>query len=46
MGSGSTGVGGGGKIVGMNIVYVLAAVLSVLLAIYLVVALVKPEWFE
>jgi K+-transporting ATPase KdpF subunit len=30
----------------MNIVYLIAAILSVLLSIYLVVALLKPEWFE
>ncbi len=30
----------------MNIVYLISAILAVLLAIYLVVALLKPEWFE
>jgi K+-transporting ATPase KdpF subunit len=30
----------------MNIVYVIAALIAVALAIYLTVALLKPEWFE
>ena len=29
----------------MNPVYLIAGVLSVLLAVYLAVALLKPEWF-
>lgn len=30
----------------MNIIYVFAIVIAVLLAAYLCVALLKPEWFE
>ena len=30
----------------MNIIYILAAVIAVVLVGYLCVALLKPEWFE
>ncbi len=30
----------------MNLFYIISGVLSVLLLIYLVLALLKPEWFE
>ncbi len=30
----------------MNVAYVVAAVLALLLAVYLTLALLKPEWFE
>ncbi|WP_266160205.1 K(+)-transporting ATPase subunit F [Dyella silvatica] len=30
----------------MNFVYVVATVIAVALAVYLCVALLKPEWFE
>ena len=30
----------------MNVVYVLAAIASVALSLYLLAALLKPEWFE
>lgn len=30
----------------MNVLYVIAAVIAVLLAVYLCAALLKPEWFE
>lgn len=30
----------------MNVLYVLAALIAVVLAGYLCVALLKPEWFE
>jgi K+-transporting ATPase KdpF subunit len=30
----------------MNVVYVLAAIASVALSVYLLAALLKPEWFE
>jgi len=30
----------------MNVLYVLAAIASVALSAYLLVALLKPEWFE
>lgn len=30
----------------MNFLYVLAALIALALAIYLTVALLKPEWFE
>ena len=30
----------------MNVIYVIAALIAVALAVYLCVALLKPEWFE
>ena len=30
----------------MNAVYVIAAVIALALAVYLTLALLKPEWFE
>jgi K+-transporting ATPase KdpF subunit len=30
----------------MNLLYLIGAVIAVALSIYLVVALLKPEWFE
>jgi K+-transporting ATPase KdpF subunit len=30
----------------MNILYVISAIIALLLLIYLVVALLKPEWFK
>ncbi len=30
----------------MNVIYVIAALFAVALAVYLCVALLKPEWFE
>jgi len=30
----------------MNTAYIIAALLAVLLAVYLTLALLKPEWFE
>ncbi|MDE1893295.1 MAG: K(+)-transporting ATPase subunit F [Rhodanobacter sp.] len=30
----------------MNLLYVIAALIAVALAVYLCVALLKPEWFE
>ena len=30
----------------MNLVYAIAALIAIALAIYLIFALLKPEWFE
>jgi K+-transporting ATPase KdpF subunit len=30
----------------MNVLYMLAAIAAVLLSVYLLFALLKPEWFE
>ncbi|HEY2344368.1 MAG TPA: potassium-transporting ATPase subunit F [Xanthomonadaceae bacterium] len=30
----------------MNVVYVIAAIAAAALSVYLLVALLKPEWFE
>ena len=30
----------------MNVVYALAALIALALAVYLTIALLKPEWFE
>jgi K+-transporting ATPase KdpF subunit len=30
----------------MNLIYWLAALIAVALSIYLIIALLKPEWFE
>ncbi len=30
----------------MNVLYVISAIIALLLLIYLVIALLKPEWFK
>ncbi|MHB8086336.1 MAG: K(+)-transporting ATPase subunit F [Dehalococcoidia bacterium] len=30
----------------MNILYVISAIIALLLLVYLVIALLKPEWFK